>query len=535
MSEKKSISRGRTFLTGRVISNYGQSSIDCIVRRMSDVGAIIEVENVLGIPEHLHLLIPGEGPPQPCKRAWQSDKQVGLVFEAAEAAKEDAARNSAEEAKGGEHIVRGQLLALRAALDVIDVGVLLLDADMKSQFINRAFRRMWDLPDAVADRNPAFVALMYHGRDTKAYEIEAKAIDAYVAERVRLVRAGDAKPIDLRRTNGEVIRMQCANLPNGGSMISYTYVTDIVRHADQLEVLRGALDNVSEGVVMLDSTLNAQFLNKKMRTFWGVTEEHAAGRPSYESLIRNSPHANDRGMTADQLDAFYASRVAAVRDGSEPLRDLRTTDGRNIRAHCAVLKHGGRMLTYCDVTDLVRNAQQMEELATIDSMTGLYNRRHFWTLATAEWSRFQRYYRPLSVLMIDVDHFKAVNDRYGHAVGDEALVAVADACREGKRSPDIVGRLGDEEFVMLLPETDLDQARIVAERVRQRVAASALRANEVRFNVTASVGFAAASVGMPGLEALLHAADSALYQAKAAGRNRIVAWSPPPAAKLAAE
>lgn len=535
MSEQKSMPRGRTLLAGKIISNYGQSSIDCIVRQISDVGAVIEVESALGIPEHFHLLIPGEGQPQPCKRAWQSDKQVGLVFEAAEAAREEAARNSAEEAKSGDQIVRGQLLALRAALDVVDVGVLLLDANMKSQFINRAFRRMWALPDAVADRNPAFVALMYHGRDTNAYEIEARSIDTYVAERVRLVRAGDTKPLDLRRTNGEVIRMQCANLPNGGRMISYTYVTDIVRHADELEVLHSALDNVSEGVVMLDGNLNAQFLNKKMRTFWGITEEQAARRPSYESLIRNSPHANDRGMTLDQLDAFYASRVAAVRDGSEPLRDLRTTDGRNIRAHCALLKNGGRMLTYCDVTDLVRNAQQMEELATIDSMTGLYNRRHFWALAAAEWSRFQRYYRPLSVLMIDVDHFKAVNDRYGHAVGDEALVAVANACREGKRSSDIVGRLGGEEFAMLLPETDLDQARIVAERVRRSVAASALEAHGVHFNVTASVGFAAAAVSMSGFEALLHTADQALYQAKAEGRNRTVAWSPAPAAKLAAE
>src|SRR4029079_9387927 len=185
---------------------------------------------------------------------------------------------------------------------------------MRSQFINRAFRRMWTLPDAVADRNPAFVALMYHGRDTKAYEIDAKTIDAYGAARVRLVRAGDTTPLDLRRTNGEVVRMQCANLPNGGRMISYTYVTELVRHAHVIEVLHSALDNVSEGVVMLDGNLNAQFLNKKMRTFWGVTEERAALRPSYESLIRNSPHSNDRGMTPDQLDAFYASRVAAVRD-----------------------------------------------------------------------------------------------------------------------------------------------------------------------------------------------------------------------------
>ncbi len=102
MSEQKSMPRGRTFLAAKVISNYGQSSIDCIVRRMSDVGAIIEVENVLGIPENFHLLIPGEGLPQPCKRAWQSDKQVGLVFEAAEMAKEEAAPEQCREAKGGE-------------------------------------------------------------------------------------------------------------------------------------------------------------------------------------------------------------------------------------------------------------------------------------------------------------------------------------------------------------------------------------------------------------------------------------------------
>ncbi len=167
-------------------------------------------------------------------------------------------------------------------------------------------------------------------------------------------------------------------------------------------------------------------------------------------------------------------------------------------------------------------------------MTGLANRRHFMALAAAEWSRFQRYYRPLSVLMIDVDHFKSVNDRYGHAVGDDALIAVANACLEGKRSSDIVGRIGGEEFAMLLPETDLYQARIVADRICKAVAASTLRAGEVHFKVTASIGFAAATVSMPGFEALLNAADQALYQAKEQGRNRVVGWSPPPAAKLAA-
>ena len=83
MSEHKPAPRGRTFLAGKVISNYGQSTIDCIVRRISDNGAVIQVESVLGVPEHFHLLIPGEGEPQPCKRAWQSDKEIGLVFETA--------------------------------------------------------------------------------------------------------------------------------------------------------------------------------------------------------------------------------------------------------------------------------------------------------------------------------------------------------------------------------------------------------------------------------------------------------------------
>jgi diguanylate cyclase (GGDEF)-like protein len=533
MSEQKPTPRGRTFLAGKVISNYGQSTIDCIVRRVSETGAVIEVESVLGVPERFHLLIPGEGEPQPCKRSWQSEKQVGLVFETAEATNSESA--AVDEPRGADQIVRGQMLALRAALDVMDVGVLLLDANLKSQFINRAFRRMWALPDTVADRNPAFVALMYHGRDTKAYEIAPAEIDAYVANRVRLVREGDTTPLDLRRTNGDVVRMQGANLPNGGRMITYTYVTDIVRHMDELEILRGALDNVSEGVVLLDGELNAQFVNRKMRQHWGITEEHAASRPSYASLIANSPSGKDRGMTPDELNAFHAGRVAAVRDASEPVRDLQTAAGRHIRAHCSVQKNGGRMLTYCDITDLVHNARQMEQLATIDSMTGLYNRRHFMALAAAEWSRFQRYYRPLSVLMIDVDHFKSVNDRYGHAVGDQALISVANACVEGKRSSDIVGRIGGEEFAMLLPETDLYQARIVADRICTAVAARTLKAHEVHFRVTASIGFAAATVSMPGFEALLNAADQALYQAKDQGRNRIVAWLPPPAAKLAAE
>ncbi len=168
-------------------------------------------------------------------------------------------------------------------------------------------------------------------------------------------------------------------------------------------------------------------------------------------------------------------------------------------------------------------------------MTGLYNRRNFLALGEAEWSRFQRYHRPLSLLMLDIDHFKGVNDRYGHAVGDEAIISVANASVDGKRESDIVGRLGGEEFAILLPETDLAQATIVADRLCKRIAANGLIAHKVHFKVTASIGIATASVSMSGLDVLIRAADEALYQAKAQGRNRTVQWSPPQVSKLAAE
>jgi diguanylate cyclase (GGDEF)-like protein len=137
------------------------------------------------------------------------------------------------------------------------------------------------------------------------------------------------------------------------------------------------------------------------------------------------------------------------------------------------------------------------------------------------------------MLMIDIDHFKLVNDRYGHAAGDDAIASIAATCRESKRAADIVGRLGGEEFAILLPETDQVQARVLAERIREKVAGHSLSTQGVEFSMTISVGIAAASADMSGADALLRAADRALYQAKADGRNRTAEWSPEPASAAA--
>src|SRR5262249_23197922 len=113
-------------------------------------------------------------------------------------------------------------------------------------------------------------------------------------------------------------------------------------------------------------------------------------------------------LSAAELDAFIARRIAVVKAGDPTPVDLRRADGRVMRAQCAMLPDGGRMLTYTDVTDLVRHADELEQLATTDGMTSLANRRHFLALAEAEWSRFQRYHRPLTLLLIDLDRLKTI-------------------------------------------------------------------------------------------------------------------------------
>ena len=121
---------------------------------------------------------------------------------------------------------------LSAALDQVDIGIVLLDSDTRAEFINRAFRHYFALPDEKADSKPPFVALMYHGRDTGAYELPEEELNHFIAERIALMRAGDQTPININLRDGRVLRFSCTALPDGGRMLSYTPVTDLVRHTD---------------------------------------------------------------------------------------------------------------------------------------------------------------------------------------------------------------------------------------------------------------------------------------------------------------
>jgi diguanylate cyclase (GGDEF)-like protein len=182
-----------------------------------------------------------------------------------------------------------------------------------------------------------------------------------------------------------------------------------------------------------------------------------------------------------------------------------------------------------------RNARKrLEQLASTDDLTGMPNRRTVFAAASEEFDRARRYGFPLTLAMLDLDGFKAVNDVYGHAAGDEILVAIAAVLKSEVRSPDRVGRVGGEEFLVLFPHTDSHGAAAVAARLCEGLRGQCFPVLRGERNMTLSVGVAQVSPSDGDLDATLRRADVALYEAKRTGRDRfVILEAPEPAADLA--
>ena len=175
-----------------------------------------------------------------------------------------------------------------------------------------------------------------------------------------------------------------------------------------------------------------------------------------------------------------------------------------------------------EIKNLRLQVSELAELVSTDALTGLYNFRHFKTMLQAEMDRSKRSGIPTTLVMVDLDHFKNINDTYGHEVGNLALKHVAEIIKNEVRTTDCVCRYGGEEFAMIFPETHLNQAVKVADRIRETIASSPIRHDKGEFNVTASMG---ASVYMKtsiiDIDVFVDSVDKFLYEAKQSGRNCI--------------
>jgi diguanylate cyclase (GGDEF)-like protein len=239
-----------------------------------------------------------------------------------------------------------------------------------------------------------------------------------------------------------------------------------------------------------------------------------------------TPLALDAGQFWPQPEdrqRFLAAVAAGRVDGFEV--ELRTQTGRLFWARLSAdrLSWQGEAAVLASVDDITlhkRAETQLRELAARDVLTGVHNRRSLTDAGLHELDRARRYDRPLTVAMIDVDHFKQVNDAHGHAVGDEVLRAVVRGTQALLRGSDLLGRWGGEEFVVVLPETALGAAQLVLDRVRAALETTPTLVGDLRVSVTVSIGIAEWT-GIESLQSLVERADQACYAAKRAGRNRV--------------
>ncbi len=189
--------------------------------------------------------------------------------------------------------------------------------------------------------------------------------------------------------------------------------------------------------------------------------------------------------------------------------------------------HVDKLQSFVDLAGTaIENAnlqRETQKMAISDELTGLFNRRGLMDLGRREVDRARRFHHPLSAAIMDLDNFKSINDTYGHVAGDQMLNQIADCCRASFREIDIIGRYGGDEIVVLLIENDIDQAYQIADRFRQSIASRVFRTEAGNLTTTVSIGIAAMSDQTENLTQLIDQADRALYLAKEAGRNRIMA------------
>lgn len=280
------------------------------------------------------------------------------------------------------------------------------------------------------------------------------------------------------------------------------------------------------GIYLLDREGRIASWNQGAENITGLNPRQAIGRRFAELFGRQAQTENLPEKTLQYVRANQHCREEQPRIKANGDAFIALTSLDSVRSASGELS--GFVEVFEDITERRQREDALYKQATCDAMTQVYNRGHFNALAGQEIERARRFAEPLSVALLDIDHFKNVNDTYGHDVGDQAIIALARCCESSIRKIDFVGRLGGEEFAVLQPRASKQAAMEMANRLRQDIARIRIplppghRIRELSF--TASIGVAELRPHTENIRELLKNADSALYQSKREGRNRVTAW-----------
>lgn len=287
---------------------------------------------------------------------------------------------------------------------------------------------------------------------------------------------------------------------------------------DQKELLNAVLDNIDGLVYVKGADRRFRYANRGMAATFGLPVERIIGARDTDLMPR------------EVADAWWAKDEQILATGKRYAGEESMLDAAGRRRHywSVVVPWRdfdgapGLIGLITDITQLQALRQELERQTRTDSLTGIANRRAFFERAEQEFSRCQRHGTPLSLLAIDIDHFKQINDAYGHPAGDAVLQRFAARCRETLRSEDLCARTGGEEFCILLPDARAADAHATAERIRQLLREHPVSDEHPELRITASFGIAGLGAGDANFGALFSRADRALYAAKQAGRDRSV-------------
>jgi diguanylate cyclase (GGDEF)-like protein len=351
--------------------------------------------------------------------------------------------------------VEATLIALADALDQADIGILLLDRDLRIRFYNRRQMEIFRLPTTSLTPGLTFREMLELTRANSRIAVSAEDLPDWHNQHEAEVRSGNIPPAHIDLNDGTRLLFVCKACPDGGRILTYADVSRELR--------------IEELNVMEQTNAELRFNNEMM-------EGHAA-----------------------QL----ASLAEATDEGARKIEEAKQALEREMVER--------RLLE-----------ARLRQMATTDGLTGALNRSGFLTLSQNELDHRAEADRGMALMMLDVDHFKLINDRFGHAGGDLALRHLVDTLSSRIRRGDLLGRLGGEEFAILLPKVLPAEAERFAERLVSQIAASPVTYGDRSIAMTISIGLTMANGMDRSIDKVIARADDALYRAKESGRNRVV-------------
>ena len=396
-------------------------------------------------------------------------------------------------------------------------GVVSLDSERRLTFVNHQFASML-----------GYTVEEMLGQPFEAFMPEDHRVDAEAQKQFRAQMQDAVYERCFLRKNGArlwtLVAAKSISDAHGQFIGSFGMFTDINKHKqleDALQVseakYRMIVETAIEGVASLDLDRRLTFVNRQFASMLGYTVEEMLGH-IYETFMPEDQQADAEAqeqIRKQGQDAVY-ERCFLRKDGD---RHWTLVSAKAISdAHGKFI---GSFGMFTDINERKRLEDRLKQQATTDGLTGAVNRRYFFELADRELCRALRLNYSFALALIDIDYFKHINDLYGHVVGDEALLAVTHLFQKNIRNNDVFARFGGDEFVLLLPETSLDQARLILERLCKVLTAQPMDLSGKAVPITLSVGIASLANATDALEALIERADRALYQAKETGRNRV--------------